>query len=145
MLNWNYIAGFVDGEGSIIVYEKRGKVIFQISNTDLKILESIKNYIGFGYIRVSHRNPEKWKPQGVYVVSRHEDVEKILKKLKGKIIVKNERLNNALFFIKNKNWERKIPLDIKKIRKMQKEGKSLIKIANEFGVGQTTIFNRLHE
>ena len=50
---WAYLAAFIDGEGSVSMCQNGPRLI--ISNTDLSVLEWIKNSLGAGYIQVLQR------------------------------------------------------------------------------------------
>lgn len=60
-----WLAGFVDGEGSIgisRVSKKDGRisynrVFFCITNTDKKILEKIRKFFGIGNVKIKKKNP----------------------------------------------------------------------------------------
>jgi predicted metal-dependent RNase len=63
-MNWDYIAGFFDGEGTIYVsittkvtggYGLHIRPICKFSQKDKRILEEIRDFIGFGVIRFSQR------------------------------------------------------------------------------------------
>jgi len=142
-MNWDYLAGMVDGEGSIVIHKKTGRVVFQVSNTDINLLEKIKEFIGFGYVRVYHKNPDKWKPQGLFIVGRHRDIEYILNNIVGSLIVKQEKARKTLDHIHTKKWGREIEIDMNEVAKLRNKGKSMRVIAKKYNVGVTTIFNRL--
>ena len=61
-MDWSYIAGFIDGEGSIILSE--GRVKIAVPNTNINVLNEICKFIGVGNVNVYNlKNPE-WKPCG---------------------------------------------------------------------------------
>jgi len=43
IMNWDYLAGFLDGEGSIII--KPPRVRLYISNTNKEVLEKIRDFV----------------------------------------------------------------------------------------------------
>ena len=47
-MDWNYLAGFLDGEGSIII--KPPRVRLYISNTNKDILNQIKDFVKCGSV-----------------------------------------------------------------------------------------------
>lgn len=54
-----YIAGFLDGEGSIILYRRRDKVALRVgfANSDRPVLEWIAQVLACGSITIKHGNP----------------------------------------------------------------------------------------
>ena len=66
-----WLAGFIDGEGTITLYprnKRRGCLpIVQIVNSNLTILESIRDMLGFGVMSRHVYETENWK--GSYTLS----------------------------------------------------------------------------
>lgn len=115
-MDWSYIAGFFDGEGNIKVNkisDKEGPIkSYQIAirfyNSNLELLNKIKDFIGYGAIYSSKKKP----PAGIVhelTITKKSHVREVLQKLseyshdkKGKInfILKNfdfSRNNNLSF------------------------------------------------
>ena len=127
-MNWDYIAGFFDGEGNlhITALKKEGRTIAYQLKTRLyssnnKVLLKIKEFLGYGNIYLK-------KVSGVYELNimKKKDVLNFLVNLKNKLIIKKDqtefviqtysfkRENNLYFdvdkfrsFIKRKNVKRK--------------------------------------
>ncbi len=100
-----YIAGFLDGDGSIffqIVPRKDYKQKFQIRTSIafyqkkeyVEILEWLKNYFGVGYIR--HRKTG----MSDYTVVESKEVEKILKLLQPYVRLKKKQVQLGLEIIR---------------------------------------------
>ena len=55
-----YLAGLVDGEGSIVIYRDKRYETFgiklEIANTDFELLEWVKTRFGGGIVRAPHKN-----------------------------------------------------------------------------------------
>ena len=102
-MNWDYVAGFLDGEGSIII--KPPRVRLYISNTNEEILIKIKDFLGCGRVFEAKRkhNP-KWSKQYGWTICNHLEVLRILKKLKDKLILKKDLCEKAIKYIENKRW-----------------------------------------
>jgi len=133
-MNWDYLAGIFDGEGSIM-YKPNGGVCFQISNTNREVLEEIKKFLKGGYIRFYDRKPGVWKPAGVYIITDHVKVLKILNKLKTRTIIKQTKVKEKINFIENKVWRNDIlKINLIKARKLKKEGLSYTQIGKELGI-----------
>jgi len=90
-MDWGYVGGFIDAEGS--VYQWRQWHRITIYNTCFSVIETIRDFVGFGTIlrkRVSHGHFGK-KPVYVLVLSRRE----IAEKLSGHIIIKKGAVERA--------------------------------------------------
>ena len=77
-MNWDYLAGFLDGEGSIII--KPPRVRLYISNTNKEVLEKIRDFVKCGNVYgINLKNKkENWsKPYG-WTICFHKDVLRIL-------------------------------------------------------------------
>jgi len=87
-MNWRYIAGFFDGEGTILL--KNGRPRIMVVQTDRVVLECIKNFAKCGNIfEVTKRKPH-WKDCWVYCISRKEDMYNFLRKIAPYLFVKKE-------------------------------------------------------
>jgi len=98
-MNWEYIAGFFDAEGTLWI--KGHYTHFQIVNTNRKVLETIKNFIGFGnlYIRTFRGNHWGEKKIYVYQVCKKTDVIFIAKNIVKYCLIKREKLLELFKFL----------------------------------------------
>ena len=136
-----YLAGFLDGEGSIII--KPPRVRLYISNTNKEVLEKIREFVGCGSVYgINLKNKkENWnKPYG-WTICFHKDVLRILKNLRGKLIIKKELCEKAIAYIENKRWHN-FYLSKEELLKY-KELKSSRKLAKELGVSQFSVLKYL--
>ena len=121
-----YIAGFLDGDGSIFFqivrrpdykrkFQIRSSIAFYQDSSNLRILEWLKEQIGAGYIR--HRKT------GIsdYTIVESEKVEEILRSLQPYVILKKKHIELGLEIIK-KN----------KINKTDKEFIEICKLVDKF-------------
>jgi len=108
-MNWDYIAGFFDGEGSVsISYRANGNlrnVILSISQCQLEVLEQIRDFVGEGKIDVNHHKGSKtwkkhWKTAWHFRISNRPAVIKFLEKIQSKIIVKKDKNAHVLQVLK---------------------------------------------
>jgi hypothetical protein len=138
-MDWSYFAGFLDGEGSILLIPPR--VRLYISNTNKDVLEKIKRFVGCGRVYHIKRNNEKWLPQYGWAIGNHKDVLRILENIENKLIVKRELCIKAIFYIKNKRWQRDYisKEELKKLVYL----KSSRKIAKKLGVSQFSVLKYL--
>jgi len=130
-MNWDYVAGFFDGEGCMYIafnrYTRNGKrccnphvqIIF--TNTDKIALEAIADFLHAHDVKCGlyccHRN-KIWKgaynAKDLYSVriTSHESMATFVNAIKSKIISKNEKMQtveNALLYIQtarhgNREW-----------------------------------------
>lgn len=142
-MNWDYLAGFVDGEGSIII--KPPRVRIYIGNTNKQVLQEIKEFTNCGSVYdVNMTNKsEKWKKQYGWTICFHQDVLRILKHLRTKLIIKKELCEKAINYIENKRWQ-KYYLSREELEKWKHLGSSR-NIAMKLGVSQASVLNYLRK
>lgn len=139
-MNWDYLSGFIDGEGSIII--KPPRVRLYISNTNKEILEKIKKFVKCGAVyEVKRKNKNKWRKQYGWTICHHKEVLRILKEIKDKLIIKKELCEKAISYIENKRWHRYYLSKEELIK--YKELKSSRKLAKELGVSQFSVLKYL--
>jgi hypothetical protein len=104
-VSWEYLAGFVDGEGSIGIhksYHGRKWVCltpcFQVSNTNREILEALKEKVGFGTITQDKRTGKNWRPTYNYCVQGFK-VKLILQQLLPYLQLKKKQAELVIRFI----------------------------------------------
>ena len=121
-----YIAGFLDGDGSIffqIIREKekfriRSSIAFYQKKEYAEILEWLKNYFGCGYIR--HRKTG----MSDYTIVESNEVKKILELLKPYVKLKKKHVDLGLEIL-NKIDEKKSDEDFLEICKLVDKFKEL--------------------
>ncbi len=86
-IDWSYISGFVDGEGSIT---KNGEADYRITipQTNKEVLSAIQIFTKAGNICQVTKRKEHWKESWVYVIARQEDVLVFLRNIYPHVIVK---------------------------------------------------------
>ena len=104
-MNWSYIAGFFDGEGSFSI--KNGCVRISIPQTNEEVLNNIRNFVEAGNICKVSKRKSHWKDCWLYYITNQKDVYRFLMNIKGKIIVKKEAIEKNLPAIKEKIIENK--------------------------------------
>jgi len=87
-ITWQYIAGFFDGEGSIVHNGKGFRIT--ISQTNYLVLKTILDFVGFGFIFKNQRRKPNWKESWVYYIAKQEEVYIFLKNILPFIIVKKD-------------------------------------------------------
>jgi hypothetical protein len=139
-MNWDYIAGFIDGEGSIII--KPPRVRIYISNTNKEILEKIKDFLKCGSVFETKREIKgNWKKQYGWTICSHQNVLRILKNLRNRLVIKRKLCEEAVFYIENKRWQKHY-LSKEELKKWKYLGSSR-KIAKKLGVSQFSVLKYL--
>lgn len=86
-MSWQYIAGFVDGEGSIVQTQKRVYRLL-IPQTHEGVLQEIRHFVAAGTIYKVKKRQAHWKDSWTFAVARQEDLLRFLKKIIPHLIVK---------------------------------------------------------
>ena len=110
-----YIAGIVDGEGSINTYINRGvtKPQLNISNTDRNMLETVQIMIkGKGTIRESSRTgqvsktgPISTKPCYRLWITNYNDMRQVLEAIEPYLIIKKFKAQSVLQLLIDRNFK----------------------------------------
>jgi predicted Zn-ribbon and HTH transcriptional regulator len=155
-----YIAGLIDGEGWIYYgVQKKGRWLspcyqIGIANTDNKVLHWVMEKVGFGKIRNlgKQRNAVITGKKDMFnwVVHRRNDLEKLIKLIDGKLIIKKDRLEELKKFlakhppytIRRRVWtEERITL----LRRLAGQGFQAKQIAQQiFGSTEKNIIYRVN-
>lgn len=143
-MNVSYIAGLFDGEGCI--YGRVGHFLrfaVSITNTNEKVLQEVKTFLGYGKIRRRYDGHPKHLPIYTWIIHHRVDVDKFLNLLLPHLIVKREEAEQLLREIKNhgyRNSLRDVPIEV--LRKYHKH-MTVREMAKIFGVAHSTIWEKL--
>lgn len=111
ILSWEYLAGFIDGEGYIgITFERKKETHHQsasaryhpyliIANNNYEILEDIKNFTNSGRIYKLSRRDVKQKQGFQYKLTEMESLKNFLFLIKPYLRIKQEQCDLLLKFI----------------------------------------------
>lgn len=136
-MTWQYIAGFFDGEGSIVHNGKGYR--FTIAQTNFRVLSAINKFVGVGnVIKVSKRKVH-WKDSWVYYVSRQEDVLFVIRNVKPFLIVKKKKVEQVLpdlirMVVKQQDVILKRNLLIKSAKSLREGGMSYREIGRRLNI-----------
>ena len=118
-INWAWLAGFIDGEGYIGITRQRKKenrrqsasLIYHpsliISNSNLKVLECIKKFIGYGCVHKQRSKPDQ-KPGFQYKLAKMDNLDIVLRTVQPHLRIKQEQCEFLLNFIKLRKNAKKI-------------------------------------
>jgi len=137
-MNWNYIAGFFDGEGTINPCENnRYKV--GITQANKKVLEEIQLFTKIGHIHSIKKRKSHWKNAWIYYISKQEDVYKFLNTISPRLIVKRKEILKIIPKLKEKTAqikEQKLKVIKRKqlAEKLREKGLSFREIGKRLGI-----------
>jgi len=108
-VNWSYVAGFFDGEGSIFLRQNYKKAtakfpVIAFSNTNLEVLEKIRNFLNAGHINQKKENRRGYKKNYVLAVTDYKNSLRIAKELSSHCIVKRKALFDMISFLENYDY-----------------------------------------
>ena len=99
-MNFDYIAGFFDGEGCVTYFGKEKSYIrVSMSNTNLEVLKDIHNFLGVGRINQNIKATPKHKACYNLVINKRADARKFLTEMHNKVIIKRVAVEQALQFL----------------------------------------------
>jgi LAGLIDADG-like domain len=96
-MTWEYIAGFFDGEGSIVT--KRGGYALMVSQTNEEVLDEIAAYAKVGNVYALTKRKQHWKNAWVYCVTDYRGTVKVLEGMLPHLVVKKDLAQRALLQI----------------------------------------------
>lgn len=136
-MNWNYIAGFFDGEGTVSKSGYRHRIT--VTQTNKEVLEKIRLFTCRGSISVIKKRKPHWKDAWIYYVSDQKDVYFFLNKIIDKLIVKKTIVSKVLPKIKDRikyrEQQKKKIVKRKKIAKiLRKKGLSYRQIGKKLNI-----------
>jgi len=159
-INWDYIAGFFDGEGCIRIYaiknSNRKHVHFAIaqSTKNNSVLYQIQQFLKDECIDSSIRDIKERKGEvgnktSYLYICKHLDILKVLVKIRSRVIVKDHDVEIAIVWLRESLAKRSQPgwrttsrfteKEVKEMKYMYKRGMSQRQIAEEFGTYQEMI------
>ena len=151
-MNWDWIAGFMEGEGHIYwQWSKKGtkqgtggRVI--IGQKDKRALEAIHDFLlkeGFEnpifYLRPASKLVERSCDLWMLTLNRRPDVIRFLEKVLDGLFAKREKATFVIETLKRLNRERKEILET--ALALRKQGKSWREISRETKVGRVALLN----
>jgi len=93
-MNWSYIAGFFDGEGSLCHNGKGFRVT--IPQTSRPVLKETNEFVGYGNIIYLPKRKIHWSDGWTYYIAKQSEVYAFLKKIYPYIIVKKNLVKKTI-------------------------------------------------
>lgn len=150
-MSWNYVAAFLDGEGSAMVHEKWNEVGLQWANTHKAILEEIQIFLKCGRVVPSGVKKVGWNQGWALVIRKWNDCLRIGKELLPRCRVKHKALEKLIYYIEHRQWRtnpraykqrpeitEEVLNELYLVRKM-----GIQEIANTLGCVKQTIWKKL--
>ncbi len=136
-MNWSYIAGFFDGEGSITHNGKGFRVT--IPQTSEPVLQKIKSFASYGNIIYNPRRKSHWSDGWTYYIAKQSEVYKFLLKIKPFLIVKSAVVNKTIPELKEILNQQKLKKKIciyrkQKGGKLRRKGLTYREIGKQLGI-----------
>ena len=149
-MSWEYIAGFIDGEGSIVERNQGYNIL--ISQANFEVLDKIRKFVGHGYVYALTKRRRHWKDAWVYSSGGSKETFRLLTKIADKLVVKRVlarkvliRLESRLKEIENERHLRRERLRLGK--KLRERGLTYREIGKElnadFGYIRRLILGKL--
>lgn len=85
-MTWEYIAGFIDGEGAIV--KRKLAYNLYISQTNFEVLDEIRKFAGVGLIHAIGKRKSHWKDAWMYNAGGARGTYHILSNVVDHLIVK---------------------------------------------------------
>ena len=93
-MNWSYIAGFFDGEGSIS--PNNGGFRVSIPQTSEQVFSEIRDFTKMGFILSLKKRRDHWSDSWIYYLASKQDVCIFLENMLPHLVVKKELAQNAI-------------------------------------------------
>ncbi|MDP3729173.1 MAG: LAGLIDADG family homing endonuclease [bacterium] len=137
-MNWSYIAGFIDGEGSVVKY---GKYDYRVSipQTHEGVLQSIQKFVGGGNIFKTRKRKPHWKESWLYCLAQQKAVLHFLKNIYPYVIVKKEIVRITLpkvahIVARRQRHNEQLQRKIKTCKLLREKGLSYRKIGKQLNL-----------
>jgi len=149
-MNWNYIAGFFDGEGSLTVYQKKkdkfGRAVtLAMSQKPREVLEQIKLFLSKEGCKAYITKPSKRNINILYMGSA-TSVLIFCNKVKDRTIVKKDKIIKAIKELSTWKTHTVIkPRDVRLIHILRQKGFTMKAIAKRINRSESTVHYQLNK
>lgn len=134
-----YLAGIIDGEGSIGLYNCKGREsnwrpLLTITNTSLEMIESMRDICGGGSIRCSSSIKDNEKPIYIYTMSSNlmrkilPNLTLIIKERQRELILEALEILGHIRNQYSKNYQERLRIEeiASELRVLNKRGKTVV-------------------
>ena len=151
-LHWGYVAGILDGEGSVrIANRKTGQVRFEIvfTNTDKGLLEAIQKRVRCGRVYDNKSNKGRFGKKTVWklVICNRKDIVEVGRYLLPYLFIKRDALRDLMEKAReNLKTEPLRRLTVAELNRLYWDKRmSTVAIAKRYGVTQRSVMARLQK
>jgi hypothetical protein len=139
-----YLAGFFDGEGSLMRVTNSWRWRIAVTQATAGVLYDVRRMTGIGQVHRSKLRNSKWSPSWVYTVNRQRDVLRFLRLIAPHVIVKRGLIDTAVYEIEREMLRirlRKEWLRVRDARILERrfQGGPLGQLAREFRLSREHI------
>lgn len=125
-MDWRYVAGFFDGEGSIVATPVHRHRVF-ITQTNEEVLKEIQSFTGIGSVASIAKRKKHWKDAWIYYIARSENVSKFLRGVEPHLIVKKQLAAQTIHSLEiiekeRKKQKRMFNLRVKEAKRLRRRG-----------------------
>ncbi len=126
-MDWRYIAGFFDGEGTIAFHHRGYRVRITISQTNFEVLEQIRDFTKVGSVVEIRKRKKHWKDAWVYYISKQADIVKFLKGIEPNLVLKKELARKSIADLgirlrERRREDQRLVWRIRRAKKLRSEG-----------------------
>lgn len=151
-MNWSYVAGFFDGEGTVGFLPRKGHgfrtyvSMAQTDNDGHLVLKKIRSFLLSQGVKLSLYPVRRLKNTSVLCSYKHETVKHFLEFVLPLLIVKKVAALRALQEISDREWRVAATIEQrKKAAKLYLAGASMEEVKKRFGIGQEALHKGLSE
>ena len=116
-MNWSYIAGFFDGEGSLTHNGKGFRIT--VPQTNEEVLNKIRDFSGVGYVIKLRKREAHWKDAWLYYIASTKGVCIFLEKASPYLVLKKKLALETIPYLKKELIRMKKKKELYKKRKKQ--------------------------
>lgn len=135
-----WLGGFFDGEGCVYMKPRRVGIEVSIVNTDLDVIHSIQQRLGYGEIAVLREAGDRHKKQLYWRVRKLHEVRRFLIQVRPYLTVKAERADRAITRIAESTRRQQSQRErYERIAELRQDGLSQSAIAARLGTTRSNI------
>jgi len=143
-MNWDYIAGLIDGEGTIGINETYNRVYIKISNTHKPTLEKVQIFLKNKGIKstITINNPKIKNLCYNLIIGGNIGAIRVLTAIQDRVYIKRKKVKKAINFLKNTphRWYGHYPMkQILKAIELIEKGNTIESVSKYLNISEATI------